>query len=425
MKHHLTAHEPWLTLAIAGLLAIAAVAPGAAQAAGGEIFVADPSADAVFRVDPETGAQATVISAPDVTDPSTVALDANGDLLVLDTAPPKRVLRVDPGSGTATPISSGGLFSFPFDLVVEQTGQILVADRSIPAGSPGGIIRIDPETGAQSLLSTGGAFGCPGGIALEADGEILTVTGPACGGIGNAVVRVDATSGAQTVVSTGGLFVEANYLAVEQDGDILVTDGGAGQAIRRVDPETGAQSTLSSGGLFTASGFGISDIDLEENGDIVVAHHAANTVFRVDPETGAQSVVSSGGMFVDPQGIAVGGSTQYDFSGFLSPVDNPPTQNAVKAGRAVPVKFSLGGDQGLDIFAAGFPQSHEIDCDSSDPIDGIESTVTAGASGLSYDPDTDRYTYVWKTSKSWAGSCRRLVVGLNDGTEQVADFRLR
>ena len=43
----------------------------------------------------------------------------------------------------------------------------------------------------------------------------------------------------------------------------------------------------------------------------------------------------------------------YSFTGFFSPVDNLPALNAVKGGASVPVKFSLAGDQGLDIFAVG------------------------------------------------------------------------
>ena len=37
----------------------------------------------------------------------------------------------------------------------------------------------------------------------------------------------------------------------------------------------------------------------------------------------------------------------FDFTGFLRPVDNPPAVNVVNAGQAVPVKFSLSGNQGL------------------------------------------------------------------------------
>jgi len=118
-------------------------------------------------------------------------------------------------------------------------------------------------------------------------------------------------------------------------------------------------------------------------------------------------------------------SVVYNFSGFFPPVDNLPTLNAVKAGSAIPVKFSLSGFQGLDIFAAGYPKSQMITCSSTAPVDGIEETVTAGSSSLSYDATLDQYTYVWKTLKSWAGTCRQLVVKLNDNTVHRANFMLK
>ena len=121
-------------------------------------------------------------------------------------------------------------------------------------------------------------------------------------------------------------------------------------------------------------------------------------------------------------------SVVYSFSGFLQPVDNYPTVNTVNGGQAIPVKFSLGGDQGLDIFASGYPKAVAYSCGSEG--DGssalIEETVTnSGKSSLQYDPVTDTYTYVWKTDKAWAGTCRRLVVKLSDNSEQVALFQFK
>jgi predicted extracellular nuclease len=116
-------------------------------------------------------------------------------------------------------------------------------------------------------------------------------------------------------------------------------------------------------------------------------------------------------------------SVLYNFTGFFQPIDNLPTFNVVKAGQGVPVKFSLNGDHGLDIFAAGYPVSQQIACDAGTPTDPIEETVTAGSSGLSYDPLTDTYTYTWKTNKSWANTCRQLIVQLNDGTTYQANFK--
>jgi len=115
----------------------------------------------------------------------------------------------------------------------------------------------------------------------------------------------------------------------------------------------------------------------------------------------------------------------YPFQGFYQPVDNPPTINVAKAGVGIPVKFSLGGDQGLDIFAADYPKSQRIACDSTAPIDRIEQTVTTGASNISYDVATGQYTYVWKTRKAWKGTCRQFTMKLDDGTVHRANFKFK
>jgi large repetitive protein len=114
-------------------------------------------------------------------------------------------------------------------------------------------------------------------------------------------------------------------------------------------------------------------------------------------------------------------SVVYNFSGFFSPVDNPPICNVVKAGQAVPIKFSLHGNQGMNIFAAASPSSQPGTCSglASDPL---EETATAGQSTLNYDAQADQYAYVWKTEKSWSGTARLLTVTLADGTKHLARF---
>jgi len=120
-------------------------------------------------------------------------------------------------------------------------------------------------------------------------------------------------------------------------------------------------------------------------------------------------------------------TTTYAFDGFYAPVNNKDANgnyvlNAVKAGSAIPVKFSLGGDHGLDVFEAGSPKSQLVECSSQAEVDGIEQTVNAGASSLSYDAGTDTYNYVWKTDKAWTDTCRQLVVKFDDGTTARANF---
>jgi hypothetical protein len=99
--------------------------------------------------------------------------------------------------------------------------------------------------------------------------------------------------------------------------------------------------------------------------------------------------------------------------------------NTVKAGLALPVKFSLGGDRGLAVLAVGYPQSQHVVCDSGARLDEIEQTVSPGASKLTYDAGSGQYNYVWKTDSAWSGTCRQLVVRFVDGSDHRAPFKLR
>ncbi|MFB9923168.1 PxKF domain-containing protein [Amycolatopsis halotolerans] len=109
----------------------------------------------------------------------------------------------------------------------------------------------------------------------------------------------------------------------------------------------------------------------------------------------------------------------YAFTGFFPPVQNPPAVNHREAGSHVPVKFSLGGNQGLAIFPTGSPSSQQYDCTTGALIGGPAPTTGT----LAYDPATDRYQYNWTTDRAWDRTCRHLNVTLADGTTHTADFR--
>jgi hypothetical protein len=113
------------------------------------------------------------------------------------------------------------------------------------------------------------------------------------------------------------------------------------------------------------------------------------------------------------------------FTGFFDPVKNPPVVNAVNAGRAVPVTFSLGGNRGLNILAAGYPQSTQVACSSGSQVGDVLQTSSAGESSLNYDPTSNTYTYVWKTDKSWSNTCRLFTLRLTDGTDHIALFQFK
>jgi hypothetical protein len=109
----------------------------------------------------------------------------------------------------------------------------------------------------------------------------------------------------------------------------------------------------------------------------------------------------------------------YDWSGFVSPLENPPAVNTFKAGHGVPVRFSLGGNHGLSVVMDWAPISRQIPCGSTEL--GPWGTQTTGS--LSYNESLGRYTYLWQTDRSWAGTCRQFMVALTDRTHHFANFR--
>jgi hypothetical protein len=113
----------------------------------------------------------------------------------------------------------------------------------------------------------------------------------------------------------------------------------------------------------------------------------------------------------------------YTFTGFLRPVFNPPTVNVASAGTSIPVRFSLGGNEGLSVLASGSPTSASIVCVPGAPLHLIDEFEVPGPSRLVYNKLTNRYIYIWQTIEAWGGTCRKLTVTLADGTVHTAVFR--
>jgi hypothetical protein len=143
---------------------------------------------------------------------------------------------------------------------------------------------------------------------------------------------------------------------------------------------------------------------------------------------GSQTVTVPAGAKQDALGNqSIAGSCQtnglFDFAGFFQPIDNGAVLNKAKAGSAIPVKFSLRGDKGLAIFAAGYPTAKKVTCDAAAPTDLMEELATGTTSGLKYDATADQYNYTWKTSTAYANTCQQLVVKFVDGSTKTALFQ--
>jgi hypothetical protein len=113
----------------------------------------------------------------------------------------------------------------------------------------------------------------------------------------------------------------------------------------------------------------------------------------------------------------------YDFEGFLWPVRNPPATNHWRAGLPVPIRFELDGDRGRDVIEEGWPQVAQIECGSgAEPASGEPARHPRWFRELAFRKRTARYVFLWRTRREWAGTCRRFLLRLNDGTVKRADF---
>ncbi len=107
------------------------------------------------------------------------------------------------------------------------------------------------------------------------------------------------------------------------------------------------------------------------------------------------------------------------FKGFFRPVHNLPAVNRVIAGRTISVRFTVEGSRALRVLKSS-PTSVPASCSAAGAERPVEQTVTAAASRLA--GVGHRYNYLWKTTPAWAGSCRKLVVTLMDGSKHEALF---
>jgi hypothetical protein len=256
--------------------------------------------------------------------------------------------------------------------------------------------------------------------ATSSAGAIATFTKPTASDLVDVTVPVACSPASGTQFALGNTPVSCS--ATDAHGN----KGSNGFAVHVVDTtaptiafheDVTAIATSGAGALVTYTVPTASD--LVDGSVTVTCSPASGTQFAVGSRTVTCSATDSHGNTATSNFKVI---VSYNFTGFFKPVDNLGIVNVVKAGQAIPVKFSLGGNMGLNIFAANYPASGTIAC-TTGPVDAVEETVTAGGSALSYDATTGQYIYVWKTDKAWAATCRQLVVKLADGTSaKVANF---
>ncbi len=278
-------------------------------------------------------------------------------------------------------------------------------EHSVALANDGKVVAWGDNTYGQTIVPTG----LSGVIAIAAgDHHTVALTKE-----GTVVAWGDNASG-QTIVPTGlsGVIAIAagalHTVALKSDGTVIAWG-------HNFDGQTSVPQGLRD--VMAVACGAVHTVALKRDGTVVAwgRNHQGQT--SVPPGLSGAMAIAAGAFHT----VAL--KSDYRFGGFLAPLDPQPTTfNRVKAGSAVPVKFSLGGDKGLAIFASGYPAFQPIACNSSAFYDDVETTVPASSNSLNYDASSDTYTYVWKTSKAWTG-CGQLILRLADGIDRMANFR--
>lgn len=361
--------------------------------------------------------------------PQGVDVDNAGTVYVADTGNNRVQLFSNIGTFIEACGSAGsgdGQFSGPADIASNSAGTFFyVVDRDNFRVQKFSTTAVDPtaNAGADQTVECAGAT-----TAVNLDGSASTA--------GSGTINSYSWAEGATALGTGAM-LSVNLPVGVHTITLTVTDTGGGSDTD--DVVITVQDTLAPD--ITCPADVVVNLPMNSNATSMVVNYPAVTATdSCSASVTVNSTPASGSVF--PVGTTTVNATaddgaghtsncsftvtvQYNFAGFFQPVDNLPALNIVQAGRAIPVKFSLSGDKGLGIFAPGSPSSGPIACNSSDPAVDLEETVTAGGSSLSYNPVTDQYIYVWKTEASWAGTCRQLVVQLNDGTIHRANFKFK
>lgn len=360
----------------------------------------------------------------------TATLTINWSVISCDSTPPVIVPTV---TGTA---GDNGWYTSD----VSVSWSVTDPESAISSTSGCGATTVSSDTTGQTLTCEATSLGGTNSesVTVKRDTVAPTIGGsasPAPNGHGwnNSDVTVDftcadatsgiASCGPDQTLSGDGVGQSASGTAVDEAGN-LASATVSGINIDKMSPEVSV-SGVTHGGHYYLGSVPAAGCSTSDNLSGVATPASLSVSGGTGPGVG--TFVATCGGAVDRAGNAGAAASAtytvgFHYSGLFRPVDNLPTINRAKAGSAIPVKFSLNGNWGLNVLAAGFPKALLMTCPGSAQVDQVEETVAASSSGLQYDAASDQYTYVWKTDSKWGNTCRQLVLRLADGTEVVTHF---
>lgn len=347
-------------------------AGGVAVDAAGNVFIADTSNHRVRRVDAATGIISTAVgngiqglgcdacaaTSANLSLPMDVAVDAAGNLYVLERGGPfffggggHRIRRVAAATGTITTVAgTGGAAGFsgdggpatsarlssPSALALDAAGNLFIADSGNHR-----IRRVTAATGIIITVAGNGLFGFGGDGGPATSASLAFPLGVVVDSAGNLYVadtnnrrirKVDSSNVITTIAGNGNpggtgdggpatsaTFGTLSGVAVGASGDLLVADQGT-LRVREVVASSGLIRTIAGNGTARFSGDGYAatgaslnfplGVAVDGSGILYLSDGASNRVRRVDANGTITTFVGGGirGSVATPYALAVDAS---------------------------------------------------------------------------------------------------------------------
>jgi sugar lactone lactonase YvrE len=297
---------------LGGVISFGLLAPGAATAKPGDLYVGDPGRNpapgTIIRVSHSTGHQKVVASGGKLASPDSGAFAGPRKLFIADYGAPA-VFRVNPVSGGVATTSQDSEFRGPTDVAIAPNGTLYAVDPFAGTGGPpfgdGAVFKVNRHTGNATIVSQGHNFnGGPLGIVVLPSGKLLVTDQNAGPSDSGALLKIDPSSGHQTFVTSGGNLDGGYGLTLSGDGKAAYVADDADNQIVRVNIATGAQHVVAQ---YTAPDSYVSDVALGLDGKLYAVGDTPTEgfVLRIGRKTGNIHVFTSGHHLGLPEGITV------------------------------------------------------------------------------------------------------------------------
>ncbi len=322
---------------------------GIAADSAGNLYIADSANNVIRKVAASTGVITTIAgdgtalmggdggpaTQAQINYPTQVALDASGNLYILDSGNLRirklvlgtGIISTVAGTGAAGYAGDGGaaskaVLNSPSDITTDAAGNVYVVDtdsnriRKITVAT--GIIASLIGNGQASYGGDGGAatsaqFNFPGDVVVDASGNIYIADNENFRvrkvAAKTGLITTYAGSGVQGYAGDGGQATAAQIdeigaLALDTAGNLYIADMG-NNAIRKVNASTGVITTIAGNGTQGYSGDGSAatkaslyaptGVAVDSAGNVYIADSGSNTVRKVTAASGVISTVAGSG----------------------------------------------------------------------------------------------------------------------------------